>query len=546
MGASTNRQMDRLDGITSVDDSARALDDAIWGTNEPKSDLVARNFMFRYLALAVEVVLGVFLLPFNVKHLGTSAYGLLALTASVTAYFSMLDLGYGLAQEKYAAHYRALKDPHSINSVVSTLFFVFTAIGALTFAITVVIAFNLSHFFNLTPGQGVEARRVLLVMGAFVALNFPFSVFGGIVNGFLRNYMNGVVAIVTSVAAAIVNVLVLWRGLGLLDLVIAVYLVRGLSLWFYRRNAYRVFPALRIRPQYFQRGRLRTLTSFSIFMLVLDLANKINYSTDAVVIGAFMTASAVAVWTVGQRLIETVQKLTNQLNGSLFPVVVDSATSGRDLRLQRILIQGTRLSLAMVIPLGVILSVVAKPLVDAWVGPQFEGSVRVIQILAVVVIIRVGNATATTLLKGMERHKLLAALNTLMSLLNLALSIALVHKYGLIGVAVGTLIPVGVISIVFLFPVACKAVGLPIRTVLATGVWPAVWPIALMWAALVITGRFVGDGLILISLRSGIGLLLYSAAFLCIAIDDVDRRWYLRSALKLAKRPSWTMTTQPT
>jgi O-antigen/teichoic acid export membrane protein len=539
--------MDRFDGITREDDPPPdKLDDAIWGANEPKSDLVARNFVFRYLALGVEVVLGIFLLPFNVKHLGTSAYGLLALTASVTAYFSMLDLGYGLAQEKYAAHYRALRDPQSINSIVSTLFFVFTGIGILTFAITVLIAYNLSHFFNLSADQEYEARRVLLVMGAFVALNFPFSVFGGIVNGFLRNYINGLIAIVTSVAAAIVNVIVLSRGLGLLDLVIAVYLVRGLSLWFYRRNAYKVFPALRIRPRYFQRDQLKALTSFSIFMLVLDVANKINYSTDALVIGAFMSASAVAVWTVGQRLIETVQKFTNQLNSSLFPVVVDSATSGRDLRLQQILIQGTRLSLAMVVPLGIILSVVAKPLVDAWVGPQFEGSVRVIQILAAVVIIRVGNATATTLLKGVDRHKLLAALNTLMSLLNLALSIALVHKYGLIGVAVGTLIPVGFISIVFLFPVACKEVGLPIRTVLASGVWPAIWPIALMWAALAITGRFVGSGLLLISLRSGLGLLLYGAVFLCIAVDDADRRWYLRGALNLVKRPAWSMTTQLT
>ncbi|HUK89121.1 MAG TPA: oligosaccharide flippase family protein [Blastocatellia bacterium] len=523
-----------------------ADNDAIWGTNEAKGDLVARNFMFRYLALGVEVVLGIFLLPFNVRHLGPAAYGLLALTAALTAYFSMLDLGYGLAQEKFAAQYRALKDPDAINSVVSTLFFVFTGIGIVTFGITVALAFNLARFFNITAAQAVEARGVLLVMGAFVALNFPFSVFGGIVNGFMRNYMNGVVAIATSVIAGLVNVLVLWKGLGLLDLVIAVYLVRGVSLWFYRRNAYRVFPGLRIRPFYFRRDRLKSLTSFSVFMLVLDLANKINYSTDAMVIGAFMTAAAVAVWTVGQRLIETVQKLTNQLNGSLFPLVVDSATIGSEYRLQRILVQGTRLSLAMVIPLGTVLAVVARPLVDAWVGSRFEGTVPVIQILSVVVVIRVGNATATTLLKGVERHRLLAGLNVLMSLLNLGLSILLVHRYGLIGVAIGTLVPVALISIFVLFPVACREVGLPIRQVLRSGVWPAVWPTALMWVVLGVTGRFVGDGLILVSLRSGFGLLLYSTLFLWAAVDDADRRWYLSSAMRLVRWPAWAMTASTT
>jgi len=533
---------DNVEEIRESDVRTPSQTDAVWGVNEDKANLVARNFLFKYIALGVEVVLGIFLLPFNVKHLGASAYGLLALTASVTAYFSMLDLGYGLAQEKYAAHYRALRDPDSINSVVSTLFFVFTGIGIVTFGITVLLAFNLQHFFNLSPGQNVEARRVLLVMGGFIALNFPFSVFGGIVNGFLRNYMNGVVAVATSVLAAVVNVVVLRRGFGLFELVIAVYLVRAASLWFYRRNAYRVFPGLSIRLTCFRRDRLKALTSFSVFMLVIDIANKINYSTDAVVIGAFMTAAAVAVWTVGQRLIETIQKLTNQLNGSLFPVVVDSATSGSDARLQRILVQGTRLSLAMVIPLSLILGLVAKPLVDTWVGAKFEGAVPVIQILAVVVVVRVGNATATTLLKGMERHRLLAILNVLMSLLNLGLSILLARRYGLVGVATGTLVPVAALSMFVLFPVACREVGLSVREVLLSAVWPALWPSALMWALLVITDRFTNEGLILVSLRAALGLLLYTGLFLWAAISNPDRRWYLRSAMALVKRPAWAAT----
>ena len=56
---------------------------------------VARNVSTRYLAIAVEAVLGLVVLPFNVAHLGTSAYGLWVLTGSVTTYFSVLDLGYG-------------------------------------------------------------------------------------------------------------------------------------------------------------------------------------------------------------------------------------------------------------------------------------------------------------------------------------------------------------------------------------------------------------------------------------------------------------------
>src|SRR6185436_18431403 len=173
-------------------------------------------------------------------------------------------------------------------------------------------------------------------------------------------------------AVALVNVAVLLAGYGLPELVAATTTVRILGYVAYALNAYRVFPALRIRPQLFSRDRLREITGFSIFILIIDLANKLNYSTDTIVNGAFMGTAAVAVWAVAQRLIEIVQRITDQLNGVLFPVVVDSSTVERVDKLQKILIQGMRLSLAMVVPLATVLGLTARPLVLVWVGPNFE------------------------------------------------------------------------------------------------------------------------------------------------------------------------------
>ena len=87
-------------------------------------------------------------------------------------------------------------------------------------------------------------------------------------------------------------------------------------------------------------------------MSIIDWANKLNYSIDAVVIGAFLSRAAVAIWTVPQRLAEMLQRLTNQLNDVLFPVVVDSDAGNKPERLRAIFIQGTRLSLVSVVPLA--------------------------------------------------------------------------------------------------------------------------------------------------------------------------------------------------
>ena len=54
-------------------------------------------------------------------------------------------------------------------------------------------------------------------------------------------------------------------------------------------------------------------------MLVLDWSAKLNYSTDALVIGAMMSTSAVAVWTVGQRVAQVCAQITRPIEQLAVP-----------------------------------------------------------------------------------------------------------------------------------------------------------------------------------------------------------------------------------
>jgi len=495
-----------------------------------------------YLVTGTEVLIGVFMLPFNVAHLGQSAYGLWVLVASITVYFSMFDLGYGVAQVRIAAKYRAQSDFKALNEIASTMFCVFSGIGLLTFLVAAVIALNLNNIFELTPEQVRTGQIVFLFISAFVALGFPVSVFGGIVNGFQRQYLNGAVAFVTAIVVALVNVAVLMAGYGLPELVAATTGVRILSYAAYALNAYRVFPALSIRLRFFKRDRLREITGFSVFILIIDLANKLNYSTDTIVIGAFMGTAAVAIWAVAQRLIEIVQRITDQLNGALFPVVVDSSTVERVDKLQRILIQGTRLSLAMVVPLATVLGLTARPLVHLWVGPNFEASVNVIYILSIVVALRVGNATSTVILKGSGLHKVLALSNLSMAISNLVLSVVLVRWYGLIGVAVGTLIPMVVFPLFVVFPAACRRVELSRWTVIRQSVWPATWPALVMAGFILLAGRYGEGSWSWIMVQAALAAGIYAALFLLFAISRKERDWYFNKVKEVFRRRSGTST----
>jgi len=496
---------------------------------------VARNVSTRYLAIAVDALIGLMLLPFNIRHLGPSAYGLWMLTASMTTYFSVLDLGFGGSIVKFVAHYRAKRDVRGLNEIASTLFGIFAVTGTMAYLVFVVLAFNIGRIVNITPEQNATARALMLTIGVYVSLGFPFSIFGGIINGFQRYDLNNLVGIGSSVIVAIVNVAMLMLGYSLVELVLVTTTVRVLTYFVYRLNAYHVFPSLSIRPSLFLWSRVRELTSFSVYVSIIDWSNKLNYSIDAIVIGAFMSAAAVTLWTVPQRLAEMLQRLTNQLNGVLFPVVVDSDAGAKPERLRAIFIQGTRLSLVSVVPVAAALMMLAAPLIHSWVGPQFDESVLVAQILIGVVAIRVGNATATTVLKGAGQHRLLAFTNASGALANVALSLMWIRPYGLVGQAMGTLVPVAFTSIFVLWPAACRRVGISAIGAFLEAVWPTVWPIAVMALVIIPFRDLTASRLVNVAIVATGGGICYGVTFLALAVKSEERRTYIAKLTELLR-----------
>ncbi|HET7694297.1 MAG TPA: flippase [Vicinamibacterales bacterium] len=509
------------------------MTDAAWPVqaDQPLRTL-ARNVGTRYLFVVVEMAIGLLTLPFNLHHLGAEAYGLWMLTAGITVHFSILDLGYGGAMVKFVAQYRSQRDARGLNEIASTIFVLFSALGLLVYALVVGLAFNLDQFFNITPAQAETGKWILLIVGLNAAVNFGFSTFGGICAGFQRYDINNVVAIASSAVVAAVNVAVVLMGYGLIPLVAATTAVRLATYLIYWRNAYKVFPLLHVRPSLFRRARVREVTGFSIYASMIDWANKLNYKLDEVVIGVFLGAAPVAIWAVADRIISATQRLTNQSNTVLFPLIVDSDVSQQTRRLQTVLIEGTRLSLATVTPIAIVLIVLAEPIVRGWVGPAMLAAAPVVQVLALAVAFRVGNATSTTLLKGSGQVRYLAFVNLGTAVANVAMSAALIRRFGLVGVAIGTLVPILFSAVFLTFPVACRRVRVSVAEAVRRAVWPAVWPAVVVALALALVHRGTETLPVALAEAAAAGLL-YVGLFI-LAVGRRDRAVYTARIWELA------------
>lgn len=511
---------------------------AAWHREESRFLTFARNVSTRYVSIVVSALVGLVVLPINVRYLGAADYGLWMLIASITTYFSVLDLGYGSAVIKFVAEYRAKRDVRSLNEILSTLFVLFSGMGALVYLLAAILAWFLPAIFNIGPDQIATARTILLIIAANVALHFVFAVYGGVVNGFERYYLNNVIGMVSNIAGALVNVTVLWLGYGLIEIVVCTSLVRMAPYYLYRRNAKAVFPELELSVRLFRRARLREVTGLSVYLAISDWSARLNYTIDNFTIGIFLNTAAVGVYAVGLRLSEALFRMTNQLHSFLFPAVVHQATQGQLDAQRRLLVHATRFQLAVAVALCGAVIAVADRLIRTWVGPGLENGYLTAQILAYVVVLRAWMGIPSTVLKGSGHAAFVAKVGALCAVANVLLSVVLVKTMGLVGVALGTAIPVTAIATAAIFPAACRAVELPVMEGYRRIVWPAVWPALIVVAVMASTRHLLPLRLVAVLLHMAVGALTYAALFVAFGLEREERRWFTTKLTELWRRRS--------
>lgn len=494
--------------------------------------LAARNLlagtMSKYVLLGTNIVAGVVMMPFIVHRLGPAEYGLWMMVASLTYYFSLLDLGYGSSVVRHLVDADARGDVAGVNRVVSTFFCIYGAIGAAAFAATaVLVVFVVPRLPHLSPADVRTGRAILAILGARIAIAFPMTVFGAVTNARQGFVYNNAIAIVMVLLNAVATYVVLILGGKVVTLVFTTTTISLLGYVGYAWTARHVFPGLDIRVRLFNRRDWREATSFSLFFFVIDLASQLSFNLDNVIVGAYLGTTAVAVYVVAVRLSEYQRRLCDQFSGMLYPVAVGFGSTGNQNALRRALIEGARIATILVAGVTMVLVGYVRPLVLAWMGPAFEASVVPFYVLGAIGVMIVGNAAQSSVLLATDGHRLVAGIWIAEAVANVALSVVLVRRYGATGVALGTAIPMMIGHVFVMTPAACARVGLSIREYLKTTLVPAaagVLPAAVVCATL----RWAAPPSTLPAVVSegAVTAIVYAVAVVGLGLDaDVRRRY---------------------
>jgi O-antigen/teichoic acid export membrane protein len=195
---------------------------------------------------------------------------------------------------------------------------------------------------------------------------------------------------------------------------------------------------------------------FSGVTFAAIIASNIIFRTDNIVIGIFLGPEAITMYSVGFMLSDYVSQLIGKMCNALTPKFSEHESRGETQELNALIINSTRFSALLGIPMGLAALVMGKEFIQLWLGPGFGATYYIMAILMCGRMCGFPTAPIFSMLYGIGAHHIVLYTGIIEAVSNLVLSIILVKILGVTGVAWGTLIPNVIANIFFVVVVFRK------------------------------------------------------------------------------------------
>ena len=415
-----------------VVDSPPSKEDPAFGSGKTLS----RNALLNLIGLGAPLLVAVFAIPALDAGLGTERYGLLLIAWMVLGYFSLFDLGLSRALTQLLADRLGQGATATVPGLIWTAVLLTLGLGLLGSLLLVLLTPWLLHdVLDVAPALYDDVRWAFYALALAVPFITSTISLRGVLEAYQRFDLVNAIRLPFGIFMFAGPLLVLPFFPTLLAVVLVLVVGRIVAWGAHLYCCGSVLPALR-RRMLFDSAAVAPLLRFGGWMTVSNLVSPLMVYLDRLLIGALLSATAVAYYATPWEAVTKLLLLPAAIVAVLFPSF--SFLQHRDAsQLTQLFLSGTKAVLLGLFPLALLAIVLAHPVLDLWLGPLYAAqSTRPLQILAIGVLLNGVSHIPFAFLQGLGRPDLTAKLHLLELPFYLVALFALIHLYGLAGAAV--------------------------------------------------------------------------------------------------------------
>jgi O-antigen/teichoic acid export membrane protein len=502
-------------------------------SKETVKHVIVRNVLSNWGGLLVGMVVAFFLSPFLVHRLGDTMYGVRVLALSLTGYMGLLDVGLRVSVVKHVSRLHAMGDHEELNRTVSSSLALYGGVALAVMAATVGLGLVFPYVFEVSPDVLPTARVVLLLSGLSLAASLVGSVFAGFVLGMQRFDLGNASGIVILLVRTALIVVFVQQGYGIIA-ISAIHLAAQIAnnvwlVWL----CYRLQPTLRIGWSGVNKSSARALYGYGAFVMMNNVAMLLLFRSGEVVTGMFLGAAAVTYYSVAGSLTEYLAKIIGTMTQVLHPHASAKGAKGDVEGIRTSIIVGTKICLLIALPVSAGFIVLGHPFIAAWMGESYAlQAAPLLVVLTVARLFWLSQSATGNILLGVGKHKMLSGINLATGVFSIIGSVLLVRSHGLVGLAVGSAVPIIVMQGLVLPLYSVRTQGISVGHYLSEAVLrPLLGTLPFVVALVLAKASIKPHNLIGVALTSlaAAPVLLIGVYF--VAFAATERRRYLHAFL---------------
>lgn len=396
--------------------------------------------LLSYVAIAIGFVVSVVYTPIMLRLLGQSEYGLYSLTASIVSYLGLLGFGLTAGYIRFYSRAKAKEDISSISRLNGMFLIVLSVIALTAIALGALISINADAIMNhkLTAVELRKAKILILLLSFNLAATFP----AGLANAYITVHecfiFQRVVQIIRNIISPFLIIPILLMGcasVGMAVVTVTVNCSAELIIAHYCLKKLK----MRFDFSHFDKKLFFEICVFSSYIFLNIVIDQINWNVDKYLLGIFYSTSAVAVYAVAAQLSTYYNTFSTAISSVFVPrvnMIVSTTDDNKELTLLFARIGRVQLYVVLFVCLGFIFF--GRPFIFLWAGANYIDAYTIVLILIIPVIVPLIQNIGIEIQKAKNMHKFRSVVYTLMSFVNLMISIPLCKAYGGIGAAAGT------------------------------------------------------------------------------------------------------------
>ena len=415
--------------------------------------------------MVAQVVVQLVYVPLLLSGIGQEEYGLYQLVGSIMSYVVSINSVLAAGVGRYYCMYRAENDQeHAENTlaIAKRLYWILSGVSIVS-ALILSAVVRVVYQNSFTPDQINECVLMLFVLGVNTAVTMNNTVNIAAITAEERFVFLKSSQLITLVVQPLMVVMLMNFFPNALMVSLVVLAMNALCAGIQRVYA-QGFLKVSYRYHGWDKKLVRGLLGFSVSIVMVVIADQINWRAGQLIIGYMFGAGLVAVYAVGAQIYTAYMNIGTVVTSVFLPRVSElyhgehdfSALSALYAKIGRItfLICGTVLGAFLI---------VGPDFMNAWAGDGYIEAYYVASLVMISLTVDVAQNLSNTIMQVADKYYFRGVVMLVLGVVNVIVSILLVPIVGIVGAALSTAMVLLVGNGIFVNWYLARRIGIDVR-----------------------------------------------------------------------------------